>query len=131
MTPVDMTRALEAPADVDAADNAEKAASVVVAMAHASSRPFDPVTAFAQPLFTTTLFARPPVCFSTSLLTWTGAALKTFLVKQAAEEVCDVVETMRARSLGGSVRMDLSFLTPECKPVARKPRGKRSSGITA
>src|ERR1700733_9755698 len=63
ITPVDMTNAdallFESPACRTTFDSVEKASSVAPAMLHASSKPLIPVTAFAHPLFTTSLFARP------------------------------------------------------------------------
>ena len=90
-------------------------ASVARAMAHASARPWRPVTAFAQPLLTTRARARPNVCLRTSLQTVTGAAWNALRVKDAAADVGrDEVERRTARS-----RSDGSFFTPLCTPPRR------------
>jgi hypothetical protein len=75
--------------------------STVSTMLMASSIPFLPVTAFAHPELTTNAFALPPPLRRTSWEMTTGAALKTFRVKDAAEAVgFELVERNRPRSSG-------------------------------
>jgi len=125
MTPVDITSVSEDAADDDDDDDddddegkegeGERRASVARAMAHASARPWRPVTALAQPLLTTRARARPRVWLRTSLETVTGAAWNALRVKLAAADVWREEDERRtARS-----RAEASFFTPLCTPPTR------------
>lgn len=122
MTPVLMTKDLRVERS-SAGDSCSSTPlmtwSVFLAIATASSIPPLPVTAFAHPELTMTLWSWKPlelrkICEET----WTGAALNMFVVKTAAAAagVCDV---SRARS---SYFVFVGF-TPACALPTRKPFG--------
>ena len=119
MTPVDMTNVSFVLEPTLFCPEGSSNASVARTMAHASSKPSTPVTAFAHPLFTTMALAFPPDFPNTSSDTITGAALNAFLVKHAAAEAgCFDVERISARARGGLSGV-LFFLTPTWSPVRR------------
>ena len=127
MTPVDITSVSfpvsELELDLDD-DSGESSASVSSSIFQASSSPLRPVTALAQPLFTTSARAHPPLFCSTSSLTRTGAARKVFRVKHAAAAVgVDEVDSIIPRS-----GTPAAFLTPTCSPPRRNPEGKAVAG---
>jgi hypothetical protein len=127
MTPVDITSVsftvLELELDFDD-DSGESRASVSSTIFHASSSPLRPVTALAQPLFTTSERARSPLFCSTSSLTRTGTARKVFRVKHAAAAVgVDEVDSRIPRS-----GTPAAFLTPKCSPPRRNPEGNAVAG---
>jgi len=113
MTPVLMT-SVPVPLLDDEADRNESSWSD---MARASASPCVPVTALAHPLLTTSPRATPLPRASTSCETTTGAATNALRVKVPAAEQ-GRSEMMTARS-----SFARSFLTPQWRPVARKPCG--------
>lgn len=100
----------------------------VSTMVIASSIPFLPVTALAQPELTTKAFALPPPEMRACWETRTGAALKTFRVKEAAAEVgLGEVERKRPRSRGVGFFSE-DFLMWAYVEERAKPLGKASMG---
>jgi hypothetical protein len=94
MTPVDITSISN---DDCGDEEGARRVSVAWAIAHASARPFQPVTAFVQLLLTMRAHARPAICSRTDLEMVTDAAWNALWVKVAAGDVRCKVENASQR----------------------------------